>query len=268
LNGRPVQRAALVNQGGQRRLHAGLALAGRQPQDEQVLPGRPRRLSFHEQVVGQAEAAGGEQVGLVLVLGEGAGLADQPADNVPVVDPVPVPAAQPRQPLHQALAVEHLDGLGADTSLDPLADQPRRHRVGVAFDPDGAARCHLDLLALERLQPARRQGPQQGTLLGQTVRPVGVALLAQLPQELLVGRPAVEVAAAAQQQGLLQGPLEAVVALLAVAILVGLAGLDGLAGHAVVGQQGPVALGEQLGVGRLVDRQAHAVGAVLRRHAA
>src|SRR5262249_16541370 len=87
-------------------------------------------------------------------------------------------------------------------------------------------------------------------------------------QKPLVGRPALEVLAATQQQGLLDGALEAVMALLGVAVLVGLPDLDGLAGHAVVGQQRPVTLREQLGVSRLMDRQTHAVGAVLQRYAA
>jgi hypothetical protein len=58
-----------------------------------------------------------------------------------------------------------------------------------------------------------------------------------------------------------------VVALLDVAVLVTLAGVDGLRLHFVVGHQSAVTRRELLGAGGL-HRQAHAVGAMHRRHAA
>jgi hypothetical protein len=76
-----------------------------------------------------------------------------------------------------------------------------------------------------------------------------------------------EIVAAAQQQGLLHRPLEAMVALLGVAVLVPLAGIDRLRLHLVMSHQGGVAAGELLGAGGL-HGQAHAVAAMHFRHTA
>jgi hypothetical protein len=73
--------------------------------------------------------------------------------------------------------------------------------------------------------------------------------------------------AAAQEQGLLHRLLETVMALLGVAVLVTLAGVDRLRLHAVVRHQGLVTTRELLAAG-ILHRQAHAVGAMLNRHAA
>ena len=113
-----------------------------------------------------------------------------------------------------------------------------------------------------------RQRSQQDALLGEAVEATRVALSQQLSQEPLVRRAAGKVAAAPQQQALLQGPLELVVALLAVAVLVGLAGVDRLPGQAVVAQQRLVASLEDLGVGARLDRRRQPVGAVDHGHTA
>jgi hypothetical protein len=181
---------------------------------------------------------------------------------MPVVDAVLAPPAQPGHLLDALLGVEEFDPLGVQPGLQPLADQPAGHRVDVAFHPDGAAGLHPDPQPLARLQPAGRQRPQHGPLLGQAVLPAGVELGEQLLEEGGVGVAAGEVAAAAQQQGLVQGALEAVVPLLDVAVLVGLAGSDGLALKAVVAQQGLVASLEDLGLGPGLDGGGQAVGAV------
>jgi hypothetical protein len=155
-----VQPSARVEQARQRHLHSCFTLACCQVQDAQVLLGCPGRLLLQEQVVGQAEAAAGEQVGAVAVVGERPGLAHQPVDDVPVVDPVLVAPAQAGQFFHPLLGVEDLDPLGVQAGLDPLADQPAGQRVDVALHPGGAARFHPHPQPLEGLQPAGRQGPQ------------------------------------------------------------------------------------------------------------
>jgi hypothetical protein len=71
-----------------------------------------------------------------------------------------------------------------------------------------------------------------------------------------------EVAAAPQQEGLVDGLLEPVMALLDVAVLVGLAGLDRLGLEAVVRKQGLVPPGERPGVRIGVDRRGQAIGAM------
>lgn len=231
-----VQRPARVEQAGQRRLHPHLALLCRQLQDPQVLLGRPLRPPLQEQVVGHAEAAGGEQVGPVAVVGERPRLAEEPVDDVAVRDAVLAPSPQPGQILHPLLGVEDLDPLGVQAGLDPLTDQPAGHRVDVALHPDGTARLHPHLQPLARLQTMPRQRPQQGTFLGQAGGSAGVLLAEQLPQERRVAVAAGEVPAAPQHQGLVHRLLEAMVPLLHVAVLVALARLNGLSLQTVVPQ--------------------------------
>jgi hypothetical protein len=99
---------------------------------------------------------------------------------------------------------------------------------------DGAAAIDPHPQPLAGLQPARRQRPQRRQFLGEPRPPAGVALREQLPQERLVLDPTGEVPAAAQEQGLLQGPLELAVALLHVAVLMRLPRVDGLPAQPVV----------------------------------
>ena len=85
----------LVEQSPQHGLDAAFALVGRQLQDAQILLDGPLRLLLLQQVVSQAEAAGGEQVGPVAVIGKGPWLAEQPVDDVPVRNLVFALAPQP-----------------------------------------------------------------------------------------------------------------------------------------------------------------------------
>jgi hypothetical protein len=268
-HGGRLRQHAAVQQGGQRRRHTDFAFLSRQVQDPQVFLGRPGRPLLPQGVVGHAEAAGGEQVRLVAVVGKRPRLADQPVDHVPVVDAMLAPTPQPRHLLDRLLGVPHLDPLGVQAGFHPLADQTTGHRVDVALHADRAARLHPHPQPLARLQAGRRQGPQQGQLLGQAGLTAAVGLLEQLPQESRVVLAAGEVPAAPQHQGLIQRPLELVVALLDVAVLVALAGLNGLALQAVVAQQGLVASLEGLGPCRpRLDGRRQPVGAVHRRHPA
>jgi hypothetical protein len=175
-DGRGAHRRAAVPQGLKRRLNAGLRLPRRQVQDLHVLLGRALGLLPAQGVVGPAEAARGEQVVAVAVVGERPRLAHQPVDDVPVLDPVLAPAAQPRQPLHQALAVPHLQVIRVQARFYPLPDEPARHRVDVLTHVDGAAAIDPHAQPLTRLQPPRRQRPQHRHLLGQTFAPARIAL--------------------------------------------------------------------------------------------
>ena len=136
------------------------------------------------------------------------------------------------------------------------------------LDPDGAAPAHLHPRTLDRLQPARRQRPQPPHLRGQPLLSARVAAGHHYAQELLISRPAGEVATATQQQRLLDRLLEAAVALLAVAVLVTARRVGRLGLQAVVGQQRPVARRVLLGATLVVDGQGHTVGAVPLRDAA
>jgi hypothetical protein len=162
-------------------LHPGLALPSGQVQDAQVLLGRPLRLLLDQPVIDEAEATGGEQVVAVAVVGKRSWLAYQPVDDVPVVDAVVAPAPQARQALDLPLGIPDFDVVDVQTRLDPFPNQPACHRVGVARDVDGAAGIDPHAPALARLDPPRRERPQQGHLLGQTLLASRVQLGEQLP---------------------------------------------------------------------------------------
>ena len=257
-----------VEQPAQGRLDAALALPRRQVQDLQILPGRLLRLLLPQAVVGQPEAARREQVVAVAVVGERPRLAHQPVDDVPVLDAVLAPAAQPRQPFDLLLRVPHLQVVGVDADLDPLADQPADHRVGVAADVDGAATIDAHRHSLAGVQTLRRQRPQHGCLLLEAPEPAPVALGEQRTHERRVVGAAGEVATAAQQQGLVEGALEPVVALLDVAVLVRPRRVDGLAAQPVVLQQRLVALLEDVAVAARRHGGGQRVGAMDLGHAA
>jgi hypothetical protein len=186
---------------------------------------------------------------------------------MPIVDVVLGPAADPRQHLLLPRAVPHLDRVGIHPHLHPFADQPGRHRIGVPLHGDRAARLHPHRHPPARLQTPRRQRLQASTFFDETLRPRCVPSHAHLVQERGVRVLAGEVVAAAQQQGLRHRPLEPVVALLGIAVLVTLPGIDRLRLHPVVGHQGRIPAGKLRGAGRL-HRQAHTIGAVHGRHPA
>ena len=258
-----------VHEPTQRRLHAALVLARRQLQDAQIFLGRTLRLLHQQNVVGQAEAAAREQIRAVAVIGKRSWLAHQPVDDVPIRDLVFAATTQPRQLLHLLLRVPDLDTLGVQSRLDPLADQSAVHRVNVALHANRAARVHAHLVAFARLQPTRRQRPQQRQLFRETSTPTRVALLEPLPQERLVGRAADEIATATQHQRLIQCSLELAMALLHIAVLVPLARLDGLGLQAVMREQRLVPLLERLlSFDAWLHRCRQPIGAVALRYAA
>jgi hypothetical protein len=179
---------------------------------------------------------------------------------VPIDDAVLAPTPQPRQAFQQTPGVPHLDVLGVQPGLDPFADQSAGHRIDVVADVDGAARIDTHSQAPARLQPLRRERTQSWQLLGQALLPARVQLGKHLPHEHLVGGSVAKVAVAAQQQRLVERPLELPVALLGIAVLVGRRGVDRLALQTVVAQQRLVALGECLAIFARWDGRGETVG--------
>jgi hypothetical protein len=268
LDHRHPQRPPLPQKPLQHLLDSAFRLLRRQLQDPQVLLHRPRRLLLGQRVIGQPEVARRKQVRMVAVVQERARLADQPVDHVPVFDPVLATTPQTRQPLHTLLRVPHLDLLPADPRLHPLPDETARHRVHVALHVNRAATVHTHRPPLARFQPTDRQRTQPTQFLGQTLLAAGVELLEQPSQERLVLRAAGEVPAAAQQQRLLQRALELPMALLTVAVLIGLARLNRLTTQAVVPQQTLVTLGERRSFRPRRYRRRQPIRSVQLRHAA
>ncbi len=237
-------------------------------QDLQILLGRTLRLLRPQPVVGQPEAARREQVVAVAVVGEGARLAHQPVDDVPVFDAMLAAAAQPRQAFHLLLGVPHVEVVGVNADLDPFADQTAGHRVGVAADVDRAAAIHTDSHALAGVEPLRRQRSQHGSFFLEALHPTLVALAEQLAHKQLVVAAAGEVPAATQQQRLVQGTFELAMALLHVAVLVRPGRVDGLALQAVVLQQALIPLLKRVPLAAGRHRSRQRIGAMHLRHAA
>jgi len=146
-----------VDQHTERLVHGALALVRRQVQDGQILPIGPRRLRFLQQVVGSAETARREQLVAIAIMCQGAGLADQRVDHVPVIDPLLLSPTQPRQRLDPLLPVPHFQVLQVNPHFDPRADQPAVHRVGVAVKVNQAAGVDAAAHLQATTQPLIRQ---------------------------------------------------------------------------------------------------------------
>ena len=257
-----IGRLALVEQEPQRLIHAAFSLLRGQVEDRQVVLDHAAGSPVLQQVVGHPEPAGREHRISVAVLLERSRLADQPVDDVAVLDAMLAPASESRQGGQLPGPVPDVEGLGPDVDIHPFADQAAGQRVGVAADVDRAARIDPRLEPSGHLQPSGRQGRQDGHLFMKTLLSVGVAPGHELLEEQLVIASAGEVATASEHQGLVDGLLEAVVTLLDIPILVGLSRLDRLAFEPVMGEQSLVASGEHLRVGIAVDRRGQAIGAV------
>ena len=160
-HGGRIHTAVFIQQVHQHRLDSRLAFARRQVQNPQVLLGRTRGLLLAQHVVGHAEVAAGKQILTVAIVGERPGLADQPVDDVPIIDALLATSTQAWQLLHHLLGVPHFDALGVQAGVHPFADQPAGHRVDVVLHFDDAARFHAHPQPLARLQALTRQRPQQ-----------------------------------------------------------------------------------------------------------
>jgi hypothetical protein len=147
-----TQRPLLVEQLLQRLFDTALAFLGSQIKQMHILLIYTSRLLPQQRVVSASVSQCRIEIFPVHVAGKRPGLAHQPADDVSVVDPVLVLAAQTRHALHQLLGIPDLDLFHADAHLDVLADQARRHRVRVVFHPDRTTTPDAYPLALQRLQ--------------------------------------------------------------------------------------------------------------------
>ena len=257
-----VGRLAFVEQEPQRLVHAALSLPRGQQEDRQVVLDHAAGPPVLQQVVSHPEPAGGEHRIAVAVLLERPGLADQPVDDVAVLDAMLTSAPESRQGVQLPGPVPDLERLGPDVDIHLFTDQSAGQRVGVAADVDRAARIDPGFEPPGHLQPAGRQRRQDGHLLMETLLSIGIAPGHQLLEEQLIVASAGEIAAASEHQGLVDGLLEAVMTLLDVAILVGLSRLDRPAFEPVMREQSLVASSEQLGFGVAVDRGGQAIGAV------
>jgi hypothetical protein len=245
-------------------LHASLAFPRRQLQDLQVLPhGAFVRVLPAERVVGHAKVARGEQVFVVLVVGEGARLANQRVDDVAVIDGMLADARQPRHALHQHVRVPHLHLLHANHHIHLVANQTAVDRVGVPQNLDRAAHAHADLAQPPRaFQPPPRQRPDRSQLFQKALLPLLIARGHQLLEKPHVLLTIGEVAAAPQPQGLVHRVLEVPVRRFRVAVLVRPADVDPLPLQAIVLQELAIPLVEFSLLGQVVHRRRETVAAM------
>ena len=128
---------------------------------------------------------------------------------MPVVDPMLVAPAQPRQPFHHPLPVPHFHMLHEQTYLHPLTDQSARHRVGIPVHMNQTAAVHTHPFPLARFQPSLRQPPQHPQFLGQPRLTPPIQLRQQLPQKTGIGLAAPKISTSPQHQVLIDRLLEA-----------------------------------------------------------
>jgi hypothetical protein len=257
-----VGRAALVEHEPQRLVHAALSFPRGQEEDRQVILDHAAGPPVLQQVVSHPESAGGEHRIAVAVLRERPGLADQPVDDVAVLDAMSAPAPESRQRVDLPGPMPDVEGLGPDVNIHLLADQAAGQRIRVAADMDRAPGIDPGLEPASHLQPASRQRRQHGDFLTKTLLSVGIAPGHELLEEPLIVASTGEITAASEHQGLVDGLLEAVMTLLDVAILVGLSRLDCLTFEAIMCEQSLVSASEHLGFGIAVNRGGQAIGAV------
>lgn len=220
-------------------------------------------------IVGHAKVAGREQVLVILVVLERAGLADQRVDYVTVIDRVLAAARQTRHPLHKDLSVPDFEVVGVDRDIHPIVDQPAGHRIRVALDLNRAAGADLDAANPPAvIELAGRQRAEAGLFLAELVGPRGVPLVRQSAEECFIVVAVGEVAAAAQQERLIDDGLQVTVRRLDVAVLMRLAGVGPLRLDLVVGHQVAVACAKLAIFREVVHRRAEAVATVPSRHAA
>ena len=149
-------------------------------------------------------------------------------------------ATHPLHAFHQVALVVHFHPVGVQTDLHFLTDETGGDAVAMSRYLDGAPPAHLGLVVDAFRHRGWGQGPQASHFLLQLPLCQAIASLHHLPDEAGVVVGGVEIAAAPQHQGLVDGVLQAVVGVLGDAVFMALAGIDAGGAEAVVVQQGGV----------------------------
>ena len=263
-----AQRLTLLQQFHQRRLDACFPLQGCHLQDPHILPVGAFATLLTQRIISLPIRRRRIQIFAIHVTREGPGLAHQPVDHVAIVDAMLRLTTQPLHRLHPGARVPHLDPLAADARFHPLSLEPRRDGVRVFLYLDRGPLAHAHALSLQGLQPPVRQRPQPRLLRRELVAAAPIPPRHQRTHELPVFLPTREIAAATQQQLLLQGFLETPMALFAIAVLVPAVGIGCLGGDTVMTHQGLVAHRVLFRMAFVIHRQRHAVRAMTLRHRA
>jgi hypothetical protein len=125
-----VGRPALVEQEPQRLVHAAFSLPRGQEEDRQVILDHAAGPLVLQEVVGHPEPAGGKHRIAVAVFLKRPGLANQPVDDVAVLDAILSPAPESRQGVDLSGPVPDLEGLGPNVNIHLFTDQTAGQRIG------------------------------------------------------------------------------------------------------------------------------------------
>ena len=175
-----------------------------------------RRL---DRVVCAPEDERGEELLAVDVARERRRLSNERPDDVPIVDAM---KAVPEEALAAQLAhvgEVDLDARVEDTDGDGLSDEPRGHGVRAVLHADGAPRADDEVGLHELREALGAHDAHRVELFAKASAPRRVGLADHVVDEVLPCVNVGEVAAAAEQERLLESPLERAVARLDVAVL-------------------------------------------------
>ena len=161
---------------------------------------------------------------------------------VPAPPAIGGPATGQRQ--DAGAADEALEAIVVDPQLEAMADQARGHGVEHLAQDEAAARGHQHGGLVEVGGAPGRRRAELGPLELNRLAPAGVAAPEQLGEEAAVGVEIGEVARAAQEERLVERPLEMAVVALDRPVLVRDAPVVAARRHAVVGTQRLVAPGQ------------------------
>jgi hypothetical protein len=193
----------------QRIVDGDLAVVGCMMQDLQVVLGAAAFVAaFAKPIVSDAKTRRREQIVAVRVIREGARLAHERIDDVPIVHGMLVAAHQARQRVDVLVGVPDLDAVGEQPGLDLFAPQTTVHRIGVAVNVNQATGVDAAGHLQTRRQALIGQVAQRAQLRAEAILSVGVPRRHDLLQEVPVLRAAGEIATAPEQQRLLDGGLE------------------------------------------------------------
>jgi hypothetical protein len=99
---------------------------------------------------------GRKQILTVSVILKGAGFADQPVNNVPVLDTMLAFASQPGDGIYTLLGIPYLQVLHIKPNIYRLSNQAAVYRIHIMIDPDCAARSNSDLKPLAAVKTPGR----------------------------------------------------------------------------------------------------------------
>jgi hypothetical protein len=136
-----VEAVALLQQHLERALDVGLHRARGEVQDAHVL-NVGALGEVRQRVVRTPEEERGEELLAILVTREGARLAHERPDDVPVVDAMDLVAAQPWHRLDEPPAEMNLDDVGMLAHLDGVTDEPRWDGIDAPAGAHGAPQAH------------------------------------------------------------------------------------------------------------------------------